>query len=293
MGEKSRRGWSKRSPPDGFRGIYINLDRNTLRRRNIERQLARLGLTDAYVRLPAVDGRRLKTANPIGPGALGCFRSHVAALELAAEAKSLVHIAEDDIVLTPHLSPFMRHVAATGAFGIYDIVFLDMWVDPVPEQVDRYLDAATSAFAAPDLGNDRFTLVDLKDLRIGAAASYLVAPDKREKVHALLTREMANGPALPVDSTYHRLMEAGAIRAAVVVPFVTGIDLAEGARSDIGTLPEREHRLYLLLRAAFAADRDLAGVVLPGMDEYLKAGGYRNLDVIRNRLAESAGLPVA
>ena len=77
MTPRSAATWGKAAPRHGFRGIYINLDRSTDRRRNVERQLARLDLADAYVRLPAVDGRKLKPVGVLNPGIVGCFRSHV------------------------------------------------------------------------------------------------------------------------------------------------------------------------------------------------------------------------
>ena len=283
--------WGKAAPRHGFRGIYINLDRSTERRRNVERQLARLDLADTYVRLPAVDGRKLKPVGDLNPGIVGCFRSHVAALALARSARGPIHIAEDDIVLSRHLAPFIRHGIGAGLFEDYDVVFLDLWVHPVPDLIKRYFAAAERALNHQPLDYARFSVIDLKGTRIGAAASYVIAPSKLGKVRDLLQAELARGPTVPVDHHFSQLTDSGALRTAVVAPFVTTIDLKDGATSATGTLPEIEHRLFLLLRQAFYVERNLPGVVIPAMDEYRRRKTYRGLNEIRNLLAASVGIP--
>ena len=290
MSQKLRAAWGKTAPSEGFRGVYINLDRSLARRRNMERQLARLGLAEAYLRLPAVDGQKLKPVGKLNAGIVGCFRSHLAALELARGARASVHIVEDDVIFSKDTAPFIRHALAEGTFVDYDLVFLDMWIDPVVELVERFIAAAGALSSAPPLDYSRFSLVDLKGIRIGAAASYVLSPSKLEKVIGLLTDELARGPTVPVDHFYHLMTERGALRTAVVVPFLTSIDLAEGAVSQTQTLPAHDHRLFLLLRSAFYVERDMPGVVIPGMDAY-RGEGRRGLSDIRNRLAATAGIP--
>ena len=291
MTPKSAATWGKAAPRHGFRGIYINLDRSTDRRRNIERQLTRLDLADAYVRLPAVDGRKLKPVGVLNPGIVGCFRSHVDALDLAKSARCAVHIAVDDIVLSRHFAPFIRHGLGVGLFEDYDVVFLDLWVHPVPDLIKRYFVAVEMALNHRPLDYARFAVIDLKSTRIGAAASYVIASSNLEKVHDLLQAELARGPTVPVDHHYSQLTDSGALRTAVVAPFLTTIDLKDGAVSATGTLTEIEHRLFLLLRQAFYVDRDLSGVVIPLMDEYRRRKAYKGLDQIRNLLAASVGIP--
>ena len=288
---KSAATWGKAAPRQGFRGVYINLDRSTERRRNVERQLARLDLADAYLRLAAVDGRKLKPVGGLNPGIVGCFRSHVGALELASSARGVIHIAEDDIVLSRHLAPFIRHGISVGLFEDYDVVFLDLWVHPVPDLIKRYFAATETALNHRPLDYARFSVIDLKGTRIGAAASYVIAPSKLEKVHDLLKAELARGPTVPVDHHFSQLTDSGALRTAVMAPFLTTIDLKDGATSATGTLPEIEHRLFLLLRQAFYVERDLLGVVIPAMDEYRRRKVYKGLNEIRNLLAATAGIP--
>lgn len=94
-------------------GIWlINLDRDTDRRAAMETQLAALGLS--YTRFAAINGKDLSAdlsqradadayarnmGNPILPGKMGCYASHVAVWEtfLASDYKVAL-ILEDDVV---------------------------------------------------------------------------------------------------------------------------------------------------------------------------------------------------
>jgi len=94
---------------------------------------------------------------------------------------------------------------------------------------------------------------------------------------------------MPIDGYLRLLTERGELKTAVVAPFLTTIDIERGAISHTQTLLTAEHRLFLLLRNAFYVERDLTGVVLPGIDAYIASGKYRGLDLIRKRVALSAG----
>jgi len=84
---------------------------------------------------------------------------------LARGARSLVHFAEDDIVISRHMAPFIREAEARGVFEMYDIVFLDMWVNFSVDLVELYARAVEAALGdvSPDYG--RFAVIDLKGLR--------------------------------------------------------------------------------------------------------------------------------
>ena len=287
-------GFEPPSPSDaGYRGIYINLDRATERRRRMERQLAALGWSDRYRRLPAVDGRTLSRVGRNNSGIIGCFRSHAAAVALATEENVPVHIAEDDIVLSPYVGPFIRYATARGLFEHFDIVFLDMWVDPSLPLIDLYLRAFSAGGVDKPPDYSRFSIIDLRPLRIGTAASYVLAPGRTRGLHEALQAELARGPTMPVDHCLSKLNKEGAISAAVVAPFLTSMDLEIGSVSDIATLNPDDLHLFLLLRNAFFIGRDLERVVIPGLDRYRKTKRYPGLDQIRNLIAESAGIPTA
>jgi len=270
-----------------YHGIYINLERSTARRRNLERQLRRLGLADRYTRLNAVDGRTLAGVPPDRAGVVGCFVSQVKAIDQAKRTGGLVHIIEDDVILTDHVAPFIQWASAQGLFDRFDIVFLDMWVDPLIPVIEKYRNDAGEGLADPaDFA--KYSVVDLKGMRIGAAASYVVPPKSIDNVLFHLKAELTRGPRMAFDACLGTLVEKGALKAAVIVPFLTGIDLDEGAVSMIQKLDEQEHRLFLLLRSAFFVGRDLDGVILLKMAEIGAKKAYPRLDEIREILAGTA-----
>jgi len=107
---------------DGLHAWVINLDRATERLQRIARQLDSTGL--AWTRLSAVDGRALpadrlaaldvaeyRRKHGMEPalGELGCYLSHVAAMQafLASEHRVAL-ILEDDALLTPALPAVLR-----------------------------------------------------------------------------------------------------------------------------------------------------------------------------------------
>jgi GR25 family glycosyltransferase involved in LPS biosynthesis len=275
-----------------YGGIYINLDRSRERRLSMEQQLALLRVADRYMRLRAIDGRNLLPVGSLNSGIVGCFHSHTTAVGLAAEADMPLHIVEDDVVLSAHVEPFMNHALSRGLFETFDILFLDMWIDPSLRLIELYLNALARAAPLTPLDVARLSVVDLKHTRIGAAASYVVAPAKAGRLHDRMEQELKRGPTMPVDHFFSRLKNRGTINCAVIAPFLTTIDLERGAISHTLTLGPHQHRLFLLLRNAFFVDRDLAGVVLPGLDEYRDTGRFPGLREIRDLLARSGESPL-
>ncbi len=258
-----------------MRGIYINLDGAEARRRRIERELGRLGLTRAYRRLAATDGATIVPAGqPINPAMIACFHSHVRALEVATSATKLVHIMEDDSVPTRYVLPFMDWIALTGAMDMFDVIFLEMWVDP-DERLVRALHEVRVQ-ASPPAGQP-FTvqharLVNMRQLRIGSAASYVVSPDGARRMLAGLREELGRGPSVPVDNCYRRLVQQGRVRAALALPFLTATDLDDGSNSGLQPITPDYTKLLLLLRNSFFVDRD-RGTLLEALGQlrYLKA----------------------
>jgi GR25 family glycosyltransferase involved in LPS biosynthesis len=276
---------------EDFRGLYINLDRSERRRQRFRTQLARLGLAERYARFPAVDGRNLKPpGQPAGlhPGAVGCFHSHVSAMEHAHTLGGLVHIAEDDIVLSPHVAPFLRMLPSQRIFEHFDILFLDMWVDPGPEPLGAFAAAYERAHPGGELDLGRIEIVDMRPLRLGATASYVVSPAALPRVIAELRRALPF-PQQPVDGYLGALVRKGVLRAALTVPFLTGIDPGDGSRSLIQSSVDEDYMLQVaLLRNFLFVDRDIDGEILPGLQalarkrpEPLYLGAVRAIELLR------------
>ena len=214
-----------------YRGLFINLDRDRDRLRHMEAELKRFGLANHYERLRAIEAE---------PGRLGCMRSHLKALDFARRQRDAVHILEDDSILSARLKPFLNSDAAAELLDQYDILFLDMWIDPSIAAVNRYRDALANP--GP---------MDLKGTRVACASSYVVSPQSAARLLKILRLSPP-----PIDARYSELVQTGEITAAVMVPFLTGVDIRLGSESSIQSAPEGAMRNLIMLRTAFFVDPD-------------------------------------
>ena len=106
----------------------------------------------------------------------------------------------------------------------YDMLFLDMWVNPDGAMVRRF----EAALRNPGP-------LDLKGMKIGATSSYVVSPTGARRLLKLLKDQPP-----PVDVRYGEFVERGAIAAAVMVPFLTCVDLTVGATSAVQIISAEE-----------------------------------------------------
>lgn len=217
-----------------FSGVYINLDRRPDRLAHMQRELSRFSLTDHYRRLPAISQPN---------GVVGCYRSHLRALEEARRAPGIVHILEDDSLLSAKLASFIKN-EAPALLETYDLLFLDMWIDQKPETVKRYQAVLDNGGGVLSFGPG--------GPRIAATSSYLVSPRRVARLHHLVRKHAASG--MPIDATYDYLAKTGECAAAVVVPFLTGVDMTQGVTSDIQPLPAVAQRMFVALRTRFFVD---------------------------------------
>jgi glycosyl transferase family 25 len=108
--------------------LLINLDGSEDRLRKATGQLEAAGLR--FERLPAVDGRKLPAAEldrlapwdrraffkPLSPGEIGCYLSHLAALErIVKEGWPRALVLEDDFVLEPGFRAALAEVLSRSA----------------------------------------------------------------------------------------------------------------------------------------------------------------------------------
>ncbi len=222
---------------DALLGYYINLDDRPVRREHMEHEFARFGLAGSYRRLKAIEAT---------PGAIGCYRSHMRALELARNYDTPIHILEDDSILSAALPAFLASPALGELLARFDIVFLDMWVDPHRAVVDLYQSAI-------DAG-ERVLSLDRSPARVACTSSYVVAPRSVRKVLRLLRHEQDAGKA--IDVVWDEQVKSGKLAAAVTVPFLTGVDLYVGSVSDIQSLmPRNENGRLIQLRTRFFVDK--------------------------------------
>ncbi|BDA85776.1 hypothetical protein Sa4125_33180 [Aureimonas sp. SA4125] len=172
---------------------YINLDRATLRRQQMEAEAGRLGL--AFERFAAVSVDAVSDAEaggfgrswerPLSKAELACFLSHQALWRRVAETGRPMLILEDDVRLSPRLAGLCSSPTIEAATDM-DLLNLE------------------------DFGRRRFVarvlqplVGDLERLRVSrdkaGAAAYVLWPDGARKLLAKAERE----GAAPADAFIH------------------------------------------------------------------------------------------
>jgi GR25 family glycosyltransferase involved in LPS biosynthesis len=221
-------------------GLYINMDKSPLRRSKLEGEIARVGLTEYYRRIRGV-------VDPVPYH--GCSKSHIRAMTEAAKIGGVVHIVEDDILMSDRVEAFLRSDRLKLLLETYDIIYLSMWVDPNPQSAGPF-------YLALQQAGDDMALVDMRGPRIGAMDSYVVAPRSIGKIVTLMTNEMARTKMFRNDVYIDTLVKAGELKAAAIVPFLTCVDIDTGTRSSLQTLERQDQERYVMLRTSFFVDRD-------------------------------------
>jgi GR25 family glycosyltransferase involved in LPS biosynthesis len=217
-----------------FTGYYINLERSRERRARIEGQLARFLPDLRYQRFAAIDGATLARGS-LSAGAAGCFRSHLALLEAAGEPATDLHILEDDASFSAGTGPAILRLAASNVLETFDLVFTDIFVPlELPEAAFYYrLYASSASQGARDPAQMPIHLIDLKHRPWGCTTSYFVARHAVRRLAALLREAFDAGPRQPVDLVLRELVNAGRLRAAVLFPFITSLNLETASESTI------------------------------------------------------------
>ena len=242
-----------------YQGYYINLDRSADRRRAIESQLQDLGLHGRYARFPAVDGRALgSNAYQRKPGEIGCYLSHLGALEAGRHHDTHLHVVEDDVLLGRSLERCLEAIIDQGLLADYDLVYTNTLVPFKPALVREYLrvhERAPRDAAGRPIGCELF---DLRGKMYATHSSYLVNKHSVEKIVAHLRLHAAAGMPMPVDIHLKNLVNEGALRAACTVPFLTGIRLDDTLSTTIHGQYDAVESVVLhnLLRNQLFADRD-------------------------------------
>ena len=248
-----------------FVGRYINMDASIGRRAAMEAQFSALGLAERYARFPGIDGRDLgASASPLSPGELGCFMSHYRCIvETAVEGHHL-HIVEDDVVLAPQAAGLLDRII-DDAVPRCDLLLTDMFM---PLEMGTILDMIVQ-LRASGLFDQRLRPADvrlpgyvmypnLRHVPFGGATSYVVNHASRGKLIALLDKEIAKGPRLPIDMIYRMLANDGLIEAMCTVPFLTSIRAESiGDSTIIGRAQDAESAMaFYVLRSFFYLARD-------------------------------------
>jgi len=168
---RTRTAWcAKASRGLVFKGLYFNLERSNARRQRIEGELFGLGLGTLYNRLPATDGATSEQRPPLRAGELGCYLSHLRALEIAAESDRPMHILEDDARLSKLVPAVLP--AANRLFQNADIVFLDVALPYELAIWQMYRD---------HIRPGQLSVINLAGSAFSSTTSYVVSPQGPER----------------------------------------------------------------------------------------------------------------
>jgi GR25 family glycosyltransferase involved in LPS biosynthesis len=260
-----------RQPWDGF---FINLDRSPERRNRMQQQLSALGIADRYRRFPAIDGRTIKTSAPRSPGEVGIYRSHLNVLEKAAAAGRAVHIMEDDVILCDLTVPAIDAAIWNKVVDHYDILFLEVFVGLTVGNIHALhalYEKCTANHSIVIESPDQLQVIDLQDLYLYGATSYVVGPKNVDRVLSVLRRAWRLGPTVPLDTVIQQAARAKQLRVACFFPFVSTIDFDLSQASNAGRDELADNALaQRILRYSFYVRRDIKGRAAPAIAQVLE-----------------------
>lgn len=202
---------------------YINLEQAHGRREALEGGFARLAPADwSLDRFTALDGATLP--GTLTPAERGCFASHRELLRSEPDPLRPVLVLEDDTVLSPAL--FLALPDVLNALGEWDLLFMEAAVGDA------------NGMASLALKRQHFTrsghlsIMDLARIPLSSSSAYLVNGQAKARLLALL--DAHDQLDVPYDLFLRRRIAEGALKAYVVVPYLTTIS---GAASQIAARP--------------------------------------------------------
>lgn len=251
-----------------FAGRYINLDGSHARRAYIEGHLAELGLEQAFRRLPAVDGRATgldqRFPGPLTAGELGCYLSHVAALESHPDGDRHLHVLEDDAVLSPQWLASLDSVSGWLDRQPWDLFFTHVGFHIYPHTLAYF-----ARLGARQRAEGGLLFFDLREVgEFGGLQSYIVNRVAVRRVLDLL--RFPGWHQLAVDMVVKRLVAAGRLRAWGVAPFLSSVNHSLQLESTLRGQDQARRLLRgILLNDVMYVDADVARL----KRDYLALGG--------------------
>lgn len=240
---------------NGFRGIYINLERNRRRSEILEEQLQTAGVQSLYERFPAVDGKAVAMhyETKLDAGSLGLWLTHENLLETWRHNDRHLHILEDDAVLPANAGNLfdqaLKH--ADASLPGWDLLFTETMV---PFELFRVYLEPMKVHAK----EKRYTYLDLAPYYMACLSSFFINRNSIEKYGGLIKGKWNLGT--PIDMYVRRLIREKQLRAYVTVPFMTSIS-AESDHSDIRGELDRSHRVYDVFRRGFFVEADTGALM--------------------------------
>jgi GR25 family glycosyltransferase involved in LPS biosynthesis len=245
-------------------GRYINMDRSTERRRVLEERFAALGCADRYTRFAAVEGAKVDRGHsPLSPGEYGCFMSHYHCIQESMGHDTHLHIVEDDVVFGPNTIPLLDQTVE-DSFRNAEMTFTDVFIGgnlaTMVSMMNYY--KLSGVFEpnpeAPPRWPKFVNFFGLKDASFAGSASYFLRSDARARMLSIMEAEIAQGPAVPVDILFQRIIQRGEFSACCTLPFLTSVDLDAIVSTTIDgrSQHDRSALAFYLLRSYFFIDKD-------------------------------------
>jgi len=270
-------------PTPPFRGFFLNLDRSQARLDSMNAQLAAVGMSQAYQRVPAVDGPSLgpEYQTNLDRGNLGLWITHERLIEANRSSDSHLHILEDDSQLPKDAAQSLPAMLqqADKTHPAWDLIFTEVYLH-MGISIFRLVSKAKEAFHQ----THQPVLAPLKQIPFAGTSSVFVNKRSLEKYLRLLSGQWKQG--LPLDLYLRSLINAGSLNALVTLPFLTTLS-ENTAQSEIQNAPLNQSHLVLnIYRRSVFKDADEAAlnneidrlsndVTVPGLTEiYLKVLRY-------------------
>lgn len=237
-----------------IKGWYINLERRSQRRLEMEQQLDALGLSADYQRFAAIDGKSLSlpTETHLSAGEVGCWLSHFRVLQ-QADGECHVHVLEDDAVLHPRVYAVLELFLQQHACEQWDILYTDM---VVPHEVGnfKYLHNLMSLYRR----DQQVRFLEINQVNYAAATSYLVNRDSLARLVQLLDQGWTGNT--PYDLKLRKLANQGQLKAWVCFPFFS--TLADSSDDSSIKAENLSWQPFDLFRRSFYVDAPLKDVLL-------------------------------
>lgn len=202
-------------------GQYINLAQSHKRRQHCESQISKSGLS-GYERLPGVLGADV--AQYYGelnfqPAKLGCWLSHLKAIETSLNNSHHQHILEDDFVFTKVFKSFHDNFDShLKSLGDWDIIFCDVDI----AGMHNVSSMAALIKRVGELENsNRISFNPANPIYAAGNSSYIINKDSKHKIYSLMKNGFHSG--LPNDLYLRKLIRDNKVKAFVTLPFVTTV----------------------------------------------------------------------
>jgi len=240
----------------GSAGFYINLDRSTDRRSDMEGQFDRYDLGALYERFPAADGNALGLPNPtLSDAEIGCFTSHYLLLKECLGKATHIHVLEDDVVLSEATRLIVDLATSSRLLDDHDLVFTNtaLWFSDLRDCRRLFDQAEITRDASGKIVSFHYFLVPYRS----TMSSYIVNARSIPKILNLYEEELHRGARSPIDLFLRSKIVSGALKSACVFPFCTTVNI-EHVSTIAGRAGNTTSRFASnMLRQLFFVNRDL------------------------------------